>query len=201
LHLKPKDRTISVCVRVFRTRVDVQRRVGQRRIQLTALEPALLAWELAEAPLEEAPDARDERVDEAPEATEDAEEPTPEADDSALETIPLAADEADEASLAAEEAAEPADPVALPAAPPKPKIVVEPTVEVMTLEPEVISETIAEVVMAEDDPAPAPVSVAVDVPVAEVTRVVSVVVATSPRRCQTRNQTMELSCFFTRSSC
>lgn len=70
---------------------------------------------------------------------------------------------------------------------------VEPTVEVMTLEPEVISETIAEVVMAEDDPAPAPVSVAVDVPVAEVTRVVSVVVVT-PRRCQTRNQTMELSC-------
>ena len=85
-----------------------------------ALDPTLLAFDKAELATLEALDRAELAVDPAPEVTEEAFEPPEEA----LEPEPE----------------------------PPPKMVVEPTVVEKVEEPEVSTETIAEVVMAEEDP-------------------------------------------------
>jgi len=126
-----------------------------------------------------------------------ADDPAPEALEAKLEAEALALESAELAEPLSEESLEEADAALLereealddPPAPPAPKIVVEPTVVVKVEEPEVSVETIAEVVMAEEEevvdeeppapPAPVPeVAVVVVVPVATVLKVVEVVVAT-----------------------
>merc|ERR1711900_78983 len=91
---------------------------------------------------------------------------------------------ADPAPLVIEEAAEPADPVTPPITPPTPERVDDPTVVSKVEDPEVTVETIADVVMAEEDPpappaAPVPVTVEVSVPVGEVAVVITVAEPTS----------------------
>jgi len=91
---------------------------------------------VAPAAADDAEEARDEALEAADEATEDA--------------LLFALDSTEEALPAADEALE----EALASAPAAPKIVVDPTVVVKVDEPEVSTETIAEVVIAEEAPDP-----------------------------------------------
>jgi len=144
----------------------------------------------AEAPTLDALDPLEESTDETLALEEDAEAapasvkmvvlPTvlvnveePEVITDSRAEVVIAVEEPPDVELADPEDPDPDDP---PPAPPMPKIVVLPTVLVKVEEPEVTTDSRAEVVMAEEDP----VAVVVTVADGEVTSVVAVVVAADP---------------------
>jgi len=113
--------------------------------------PAKAVWRAAppvEEDVEVAPAAADDALEAAEEAAAEALEAAEEAIEEALEDAEDATEDALDSAL---EATLEALDVALPPAPPTPKMVVEPTTVEKVDEPEVSTDTMAEVVIADEE--------------------------------------------------